>query len=183
MPGSLVRRAGYFLSGVNSVHLKDLHKYFPLAGPAKSPCVRRWPRTVWCPGKSCGLRPDADTDSSSSTSLSWFKFPDLSEIQPSHLYDGKSGTHTSGQSGGNDTVRESSWHTAVPPECDDHSVTICTGKFVGQLEEHMIWRSMLWVESWTVYPPVIYVNWARSMNSWGLGFLSVKWMQYSVYRA
>ena len=70
-----------------------------------------------------------------------------------------------------------------PPECDDHSVTICTGKFVGQLEEHMIWRSMLWVESWTVYPSLIYVNWARSMNSWGLGFLSVKRMQYSVYRA
>lgn len=53
------------------------------------------------------------------------------------------------------------------PKCDNHSMAICTGKFVGQLEEHMIWRLMLRVELWTVYPPVIYVNWARSMNSWG----------------
>lgn len=93
--------------------------------------------SVW--ERACGLRPDTDTDSRSSTSLSWFKFPDLSEIQASHLYDGKSGTHTSGQSGGNDTVRESSLGTQqCYPKCDNHSMAICTGKFVGQLEEHMI---------------------------------------------
>ena len=153
-PGSLVRRAGYFISGAKSKSL-GLQRV----------CVREGAQE-----RACALRPDADPDSSSSTSWGTLgKFPDPFEVQSSHLYDGKSGAQPSGQSGGNDTVIESCRHTT--------SAHLNAGIIQWLFSPWSLWVSWksTWFEGWCCRlspehcpPSAICVNWAKSMNSfWG----------------
>lgn len=73
-------------------------------------------------------------------------------------------------------------HNKCPPKCQDRSTAIFTVKFVGQLKEHMIWRLMLPVESWTL-SPISHSCELGKVNELFLGSASpsVKWMWYKVY--